>query len=196
MHKIRRYFFSGIALVLPIVITVYILMGLFRFTDGLLGRYINYYFKIRFGYTIPGLGLVIFLLIILFSGFIAANFLGKKLLRLLESWFLKMPLVSKIYPHIKQFVGIVLDKDKTALKKVVLVEYPRKGVYSLGFITNERLPEIEEKAQGEIITVLIPSVPNPYSGYFFFFKKEEVIYLDMSVEDAIKLVVSGGVLQP
>lgn len=196
MHKIRRYFFSGIALILPVIITIYILAAFFRFADGLLGRYINYYLKKQFGYSIPGLGLLIFILVIFFSGFVAANFLGKRLLRLLERWFLKMPLVSKIYPHIKQFVDIVLDKEKSALKKVVLVEYPRKGVYSLGFITNEGMLEIEKKTGSGIITVLIPSVPNPYSGFFFFFKKEEVIYLDMSVEDAIKLVVSGGVLQP
>lgn len=196
MHKIRRYFFSGIALILPIVITIYILAAVFRFADGLLGRYINYYLKKQFGYNIPGLGLLIFILVIFITGFVAANFLGKKILHLLERWFLKIPLVSKIYPHIKQFVDIVLDKEKSALKKVVLVEYPRRGVYSLGFITNEGILEIEKKTGSGIITVLIPSVPNPYSGFFFFFKKEEVIYLDMSVEDAIKLVVSGGVLQP
>jgi uncharacterized membrane protein len=129
MHRIRTYLLTGIALILPIVITVYILVGLFRFTDGLLGRYINYYFRSNFGYTIPGLGLLLFLLIILTVGFFATNFLGKKLLHLLEKLFLKIPFVSKIYPHAKQFINFVVAKDKPSFKKAVLVEYPRKGVF-------------------------------------------------------------------
>lgn len=196
MHKLRKYFFSGIVVVTPIVITVSILSALFRFTDGLLGRYINYYLKKNLGYGIPGLGLIIFLLVILVVGFFAANFLGKKILRLLEAWFLKIPFVSRIYPHIKQFVDLVAAKEKPSFKKVVLIEYPRNGIYSLGFITNEGMKEIEEKTGQNIVTVIIPSIPNPFSGFFVFCKKEELIYLDITVEEAIKQVVSGGVLQP
>lgn len=196
MHKLRKYFFTGIALILPLIITTYILAALFRFADGLLGRYINFYFKQYFGYTIPGLGLLLFLLIILFTGFFAANYLGKRILHLLERWFLKIPFVSKIYPYIKQFIDMVFAKDKPTFKKVVLIEYPRKGVYSLGFITNEGLKEVEGKVGSEIVTVLIPSIPNLYSGYFVFCKKEDVIYLDMTIEQGVKLVISGGVLQP
>jgi uncharacterized membrane protein len=196
MDKLRRYFLSGIALILPILITLYILIGLFRFCDGLLGRYINYYFKHNFGYTIPGLGLLLFLIIILVTGFIATNFLGKRLLHLLERWFIKLPFVAKIYPHVKQFTDYVFGQEKPSFKKVVLVEYPRKGVYSLGFVTNEGMREVENRTKEEIVTVLIPIAPNPFSGFFVFFKKEEVIYLDMKIDEAIKLIVSGGVLQP
>lgn len=196
MHKLRKYFLSGIVVVTPIVITIYILGALFRFTDGLLGRYINYYLRKTLGYTIPGLGLIIFLLVILIVGFFAANFLGKKILRLLEGWFLKIPFVSKIYPHIKQFVDLVAAKEKPSFKKVVLVEYPRKGIYALGFVTNEGMKAVEEKTGQEVVTVIIPSIPNPFSGFFVFCKKEELIYLDITVEEGIKQVVSGGVLQP
>ena len=196
MHKLRTYFLTGIALILPILITVYILVGLFRFVDVLLGQYIYYYFLQNFGYTIPGLGILLFLVIILAMGIFATNFLGKRLLRLAERIFLAIPFVSKIYPHAKQFINFVVGKEKPSFKKVVLVEYPRKGVYSLGFVMNERMRQIEEKVKQEIVTVLIPISPNPLSGYFVFFNKEEVIYLDMSVEDGMKLVISGGVLQP
>lgn len=183
-------------MILPLIITIYILTGLFRFADGLLGRYINYYLKKNFGYAVPGLGLLLFILVILVAGFFATNYLGKKLLRLIERWFIKLPFISKIYPYAKQFIDFLVARDKPSFKKVVLVEYPRKGVYSLGFITNEGISEIEKKTQSSIVTVLIPSVPNPFSGFFAFFKKEEVINLDLSVEEAIKLVISGGVLQP
>lgn len=196
MHKLRKYFLSGVILILPIFITIYILVGLFRFSDGLLGKYINYYFRSNFGYTIPGLGLLLFLAVILITGFFAANFLGKRLLHLLERWFIKLPLVSKIYPYVKQFIDLVLTKERPSFKKVVLVEYPRKGVYSLGFVMNEAMAEVERKTGRQIVTVLIPSVPNPYSGFFVFCNKEDVVYLDISIEDGIKLVVSGGVLQP
>ena len=196
MHKLRKYFLSGIALILPIIITIYILVGLFRFADGLLGKYINYYFNNRFGYTIPGLGLLLFIIIILIAGFIAKNFLGKKLLHLLERLFLKIPFVSKVYPHVKQFIDFIAGKEKPSFKKVVLVEYPRKGTYSLGLVANEGISEIEKRTGQSIITVLIPLSPNPLSGFFVFFRKEEVIYLDMTVEEAIKLIVSCGVLQP
>ncbi|MFQ5681120.1 MAG: DUF502 domain-containing protein [Candidatus Omnitrophota bacterium] len=196
MSKLRTYFLSGIALILPIIITVYILVGLFRFTDGLLGGYINYYLRRQFGYAIPGLGLLLFLLVILATGFFAANFFGKRLLRLLERWFLKLPFVSKIYPHIKQFIDFVVTKDKPAFKKAVLVEYPRKGAYSLGFVVNEGMSEVKQKTGRDIVTVLIPCVPNPYSGFFVFFDKQEVVYLDITIEQSLKLVISGGVLQP
>ncbi|MDP1852881.1 MAG: DUF502 domain-containing protein [Candidatus Omnitrophota bacterium] len=196
MRKLRKYFFTGIALTLPLIITIYILAALFRFADGLLGRYINLYFKQYFGYTIPGLGLLLFLLIILLTGFFATNYLGKRILHLLERWFLKIPFVSKIYPYIKQFIDMVFAKDKPTFKKVVLIEYPRKGIYSLGFITNEGLKEVEAKINSEIVTVLIPSIPSLYSGYFVFCKKEDVLYLDMTIEQGVKLVISGGILQP
>lgn len=196
VHKLRQYFLAGIVLVTPIAITVYILVAVFRFTDGLLGKYLNFYIKANLGYSIPGLGLLLFLIIILIAGFFAKNFLGKKIMHLLEGWFLKLPFVSRIYPHVKQFIDLVVAKEKPSFKKVVLIEYPRKGIFSLGFITNESMSEVEEKTREKVVTVLIPSIPNPFSGFFVFCKKEELIYLDITVEEGIKQVVSGGVLQP
>ncbi|PIQ88239.1 MAG: hypothetical protein COV72_09345 [Candidatus Omnitrophica bacterium CG11_big_fil_rev_8_21_14_0_20_42_13] len=196
MHKLRNYFLSGIALLLPIIITVNILVWFFTFLDGMLGKYINHYLLNNFGYAIPGLGLLLFVFIVFIIGFFAANFLGKKLLYVLEACFIRLPFVAKIYPHIKQFINFLFGKEKPSFKKVVLVEYPRKGVYSLGFIVNEGLSAVEERIKQQVVTVLVPNIPNPFSGVFLFFIKEDLMYLDMTIEDAIKLVISGGVLQP
>jgi uncharacterized membrane protein len=196
MSKLRRYFITGLIVILPLVATIYILAGIFNFSDGLLGRFINDYLEKTIGFYIPGLGLLLFLTIILLVGFLVTNILFKRLFYHLETLFLKFPLIRQIYPAVKQIVDYLFSKEKPAFKKVVIVEYPRKGVWSLGFITNEAMKDVEDKTNQKVLNVFIPSTPNPMTGYFIFVPKNDAVFLDISVEDGLRMVISGGVFNP
>lgn len=196
MSRLRRYFITGLIVILPLVATIYILVGIFNFSDRLLGRFINEYLEKTIGFYIPGLGLLLFLTIILLVGFLVTNILFKRLLFRLEILFLKFPLIRQIYPAAKKIVEYLFSKDKPAFKKVVIVEYPRKGIWSIGFITNEAMKDAEDKTHQELLNVFIPSTPNPMTGYFIFVPKNDAVFLDISVEDGLKMIVSGGVFNP
>lgn len=196
MLKIRRYFITGLLLVLPIFISFYILFVIFRFVDGIFGGFINSYLKANFGFFIPGIGFILGGAIVLFSGFLATHFLGKKALPALEQWFLKLPGIRQIYPAAKQIIEFLFSKDKAAFKQVVLAEYPSKGMWSIGFLTNEAFDEAREKIAQELVHVFIPSTPGPWSGFLILVPRKDIKLLDMSVEGAIKLIISGGILKP
>jgi uncharacterized membrane protein len=197
MKKKRKYFLTGLLIVLPVLITVYLFISLFAFFDNILGRYISRLTLTYLGFKVPGLGLLVFILLIFSTGFFATNFIGRKLLHYLENFWFKFPVIKKIYPAAKQVTRFLFSpRDPSALQRVVLVEYPSKGVYSIGFITNHVDKEIQEKTGKELLNVLIPSVPNPLSGFVVLVPRVEVINLDMTVEEAIKIIVSGGVLNP
>lgn len=196
MVRLRRYFFIGLGLLLPVVITTYIIIAVFNFTDNLIGKYIDRFLLSEFGFTIPGLGILVTALIIILVGFLSTHFLGKRMALLLERLFLRLPIVRQLYPSAKKVVSFFLSGKQQAFKHVVLVEYPRKGIWSLAFITNEGMPEAQRKIGKEMLNVFIPSTPGPLTGYFMFIPKEDIIFLDVSVEDALKMFVSGGVLNP
>lgn len=194
--KLYKYLVAGLAVTLPIAITCYILFIFFRFADGLLGKFLNKFLKDMLGYPIPGIGIFTSLILVLLVGIIATNFLGKRMFPLFEGWFSKLPFVNAVYPSAKQMIDFLFSKEKIAFKKVVMIEYPRKGVYSMGFVTNEGMEEIDRKALKEMVSVFIASTPSPFTGYFLFVPKEEVIFLDMTVEEAVKLIVSAGIISP
>lgn len=196
--KIERYFLTGLVVLLPLVITLYLLFIIFKFADGLLGKYITQYLKDALGYYIPGIGLILTLLIVLLVGILARSVFLRRIVPAFEAWFSSLPLVRSIYPSSKQIVKFFLSNENKAMfKKVVLIEYPRKGLYSLGFVTNEGFDEAERRTgQNDLVTVLVPGAPGPFTGYFVFLPREEVIFLDMSIEDGIKMVVSAGILTP
>ncbi|MBM3254358.1 MAG: DUF502 domain-containing protein, partial [Candidatus Omnitrophica bacterium] len=162
--KLYRYFISGLVVTLPVAITCYILFVFFKFADGFLGKFLNKYLKDTIGYSIPGLGLILSLIFVLIVGIITRNFLGKKLFPLIERGFLRLPLVNIIYPSAKQMVNFLFSKEKIAFKRVVIIEYPRKGIYSIGFITNEGMEETNRKSGREMISVFIASTPSPLTG--------------------------------
>lgn len=193
---LRKYFITGLIFILPLVITIYILAITFKFVDNLLGKYINNYLLKTIGFAIPGLGLLLTLILILVSGIFAANIIGKKIIPWLEKFWIKLPIVRQIYLSSKQLVDFIFSKDKVGFKRVVMIEYPRQGLYSIGFITNENFEEAKQKTNKNLITILIASTPSPFTGYFVLVPKEEVIFLDISIEDGIKLIISGGVLTP
>jgi len=193
----RKYFITGLLIVLPVLVTLYLFVSLFAFFDNILGRYISYFTVSYFGLKLPGLGLLVFILLIFISGFLATNFIGRRLFVYFEHLWLRFPVVKKIYPAIKQITQFLFSPKLHAnIQKVVLIEYPRKGIYSLGFVTNQADAAISDRTAKALLNVLVPSVPNPWSGFVVFMPSEEVIYLDMTVEDAIKIIVSGGVFNP
>lgn len=196
MSRIKRYFFTGLIVTLPIVITAYVLFFAFRFIDGFWGSLINYYLYKNFGFKIPGIGFFIGIITILAVGFLATNFLGKKVFSMFEKWFLSFPFIRQIYPAVKQIVGFFISKDKPAFRNVVLVEYPSKGIWSIGFITNDSFREASDKVGKELLHVFIATTPSPLSGFLILVPKEELRFLDISIEDGLKLIVSGGILKP
>lgn len=196
MQKLRRYFLTGLVLVLPLFITFYILFLSFKFIDGILGGFINNYLRANWGFFVPGIGIFLGILIVWLAGFIATHFLGKRVMSALEASFMALPGARQIYPAAKQIVSFLFSKDKAAFKQVVLVEYPSKGIWSIGFLTNDGFAEANQKAAEELSHVFIPSTPGPWSGFLVLIPRKNIKHLDISVEDGIKLIVSGGILKP
>jgi len=192
----RRYFLTGLLITLPVFITLYLLYGVFIFIDNIWGKLINFYLKKHLGFAIPGLGFILGIVTIFLIGFIATNLFGRRLFMAVESWFLKLPLVRQIYYPAKQVVNSLVSKDKPAFKKVVLVEYPSKGIWSVGFLTNESFKEAQEKSGEELLHVFIATTPSPFTGFLILVPKKDVKLLDITIEEGIKLIVSGGILKP
>ena len=196
MRKIRRYFLTGLAVILPIILTIYIIVAIFRFADRFLGGFLNRYLERILGFYVPGLGLIVSLIIVFIVGFLATVLLGRRVFGLFERIFLKFPLVHQIYPSVKQIVNFIFSKERHGFKKVVLIEYPRKGIYSIGFVTAKGKGEIQGKIPQGVLSLLVPTTPNPTSGVYLLVPEDEAIALDMSVEEGLKVVISGGTIMP
>lgn len=196
IKKIRHYFATGLLVSLPIFITSYLIFAVFRFIDGIFGKVVNVFLKKHLGFSVPGIGIIIGLAIVFLIGFVAANFFGRRLFKALEAWFLRFPFIRQIYPAAKQIVDSFMSKDGPAFKKVVLAEYPSKGLWAIGFVTNESFQEANEKGGDELVHVLIATTPSPLTGFLALIPKKNLKFLDISVEDGIKLIVSGGIVKP
>jgi uncharacterized membrane protein len=194
--RIRYYFATGFLITLPVFITLYFLFIIFRFIDGIFGKVVNFYIKQYLGFAIPGVGIIISILIVFAVGFAAANFFGKRIIRALESWFLKFPFIRNIYPAAKQIVDSFISKDSPAFKKVVLVQYPSKGIWAVGFLTNESFKEANDKTGRDLLHVFIATTPSPLTGFLILAPREDVVELDISVEEGVKLIISGGIVKP
>lgn len=183
---VRRYLLAGLAALFPVAVTFWILQWLFNTADRALGRYL--------GFQFPGVGLVATFLLVLVVGFFVVHLFGRAVFRIMESWFHRLPIVRTIYPPVKQLSEFLFggDSGQKRFRRAVLVEYPRKGAYSIGFVTNEvELPQVRS---GTILAVLIPQPPSPVTGPIIFLPKEDVWDLGISVEDAVKIIVSGGIV--
>jgi uncharacterized membrane protein len=196
MSKLRRYFITGLLTILPIFLTLYLLFIIFKMIDNIIGRYINSYLLAEHGFTIPGLGFIMLLLIFMITGFFVSHLLHKKTVPFIESLFLRIPIVRQVYPSIKQIIGFIFSKEKAVFNKVVMVEYPSQGIWSVGFMTNDGFREAQEITGQELVHVLIGSTPSPWSGFFIMVPRKSVKFLEMSAEEGIKLIVSGGILKP
>jgi len=193
----RKYVIAGLLVWMPLGITFLVI----RAIVGLLDRTLlllpePYQPDNLLGMHIPGLGVLLAAILVLTTGMIVANFLGKRLVVAWEHFLARIPLVRSLYAAIKQIMEAVLSTDAQSFRKVLLIEYPRKGVWSLAFLTSDNLGEVQAKTRGEVISVFIPTTPNPTSGFIIMVPKDEVIELDMAVEDGLKMIISLGVAVP
>ena len=196
--KIRAYFFTGIVVTAPVAITLYMAYKFIVWIDRLVNQILppQYKFDEILPFTIPGIGLVVLVLALILVGMFAAGFLGKFFLRLGEWIVYKVPLISSIYSVLKQIFETFFSTKTQAFSKVVMLEYPRKGIWILGFVSSELRGEVKEKFAEEMLNVFIPTTPNPTSGFLIFVPKKDTIELDMKVEEGIKFVISGGLVEP
>lgn len=196
-RRLRTYFLTGLVVLIPLVLTVYIIWKLFYAIDGLLRGVVTNVLE-RFGIPISsvGLGFISVILLILLTGLIAKNYFGRKLIQLGELIFARIPLINRIYRAIQQISNAFFSERREVFKKAVLIEYPRKGVYSLAFLTQDTKGEVQDRLKQDMVSVFLPTTPNPTSGFLLFVPKRDVIEMNMSIEEALKLVISGGVIAP
>jgi len=187
--RIRNNFIAGVVVLIPIGITIYLTLFLISISSKILPKEINpnYYLP----YNIPGLEILIAILLITLIGWLSLSFIGKRLLNILNNVLQKIPILRTIYSAIVQMTE-TFTKTNKGKKNVVLVEYPRKGSWAVGFATKENDGEISDKTNKKLINVFVPTTPNPTSGFLLMFPKEDVIYLDLSFEEASKFIVSAG----
>jgi uncharacterized membrane protein len=198
LKKLRTAFLTGLIVIVPVVFTYWIVLWLFNLADGLLAGFLDFLGSVFPGFrlNIPGLGAVLTLSIILGMGVLATNLLGRRLIRIGEDLLLRLPVVRSVYQTMKQITDALLSQNHAAFKHVVMVEYPRKGLWTIGFVTAEMGGEVRDLAGEEVINVFFPTTPNPTSGWLAVVPRKDVAFLRMSVEEGLKLVISGGVLAP
>ena len=188
-NRLRNYFIAGIVAIIPIGITLYLTMFIIEVSSKLIPKEINPNNYLPF--SIPGLEIILSIIIITFIGGLSVSFVGKKILQLINDLFKRIPFLRTIYSAINQMTESFTNKDK-GKKSVVLVEYPRKGSWAVGFATKDNQGEISKKTNSELVNVFVPTTPNPTSGFLLMFPKKEIIYLDMTFEEASKFIVSAG----
>lgn len=197
MAILRRYLIAGILVWLPLGVTVLVVRLFVDLLDGsMLLVPAEYRPEALFGFSIPGLGVVLSVVIILFTGMIAANFFGKQIVEGWESLLARIPLVRSVYSSVKQITETLFSSSGQSFRKVLLVEYPRREMWTLAFQTSTDIGEAQRKTGQDVVNVYVPTTPNPTSGFFIMIPKKDVIELDMSVDDGLKMLISMGVMVP
>ena len=193
LARIRNYFIAGVVVLIPIGITIYLTLFLVSISSKILPKEINpnHYLP----YNIPGVEILMSVILITLIGFLSLSFIGRKLLDVFDNILKKIPILRTIYSAIVQMTETFTKSDNKK-KNVVLVEYPRKGSWAVGFATRENTGEISNKVKQKLINVFVPTTPNPTSGFLLMFPKEDVIYLDLTFEEASKFIVSAGTSNP
>ena len=198
MSRIRSWFFTGILVMTPLILTIYVVWAFITFVDNLVVPMVPYYYRpsTYLPFPIPGLGLIIVFIFTTFVGILATGLFGRTVIRLWENILSRMPVVRSVYSAIKQILETVMATQSDAFRQAVLVEYPRKDIWAIGFVTGSTKGEVGENVNKKMVNVFMPTTPNPTSGFLLFFPEKDLIFLKMSVEDALKLVVSGGMVIP
>jgi uncharacterized membrane protein len=193
MARLRNNFIAGVVVLIPIGITVYLTLFIIKISSKILPKELNpnHYLP----YNIPGVEIIISIILITFIGWLSLSIIGKKLLEMFNNILKRIPILRTIYSAFEQMLDMFTKSDKKT-KNVVLVEYPRKGSWAVGFATKENKSEISHKSKQNLVNVFVPTTPNPTSGFLLMFPKEEVIYLDMSFEEASRFIVSAGSSEP
>ncbi|MGQ0665859.1 MAG: DUF502 domain-containing protein [Nitrospiraceae bacterium] len=190
---LKRYFLTGLLVVTPIWGTILVLKTLFVAVDGILGDVLA---KLVPDHYVPGLGIVALILLIFVVGLLAANFIGRQIVKHWEDWLNRLPLVRGIYSTLKSMMDILSFSDRGSYHRVVLIQFPKNGHYCFAFVTGVTKGETTALSQEPLIHVYVPTSPNPTSGYFLLVPEREVKSVDISVEEAMKLIVSGGLYTP
>ena len=191
--SLRTYFFTGVVVLIPIGITLYLTKFIIQISSKIIPEEINPNNYLPF--SIPGLEILISIIVITLVGGLSFSFLGKKVLQLINDLFKRIPILRTIYSAITQMTETFTNKDDSK-RSVVLVEYPRKGTWAVGFATKKNETEISSKTNKNLINVFLPTTPNPTSGFLLMFPEEEIVYLDMTFEEASKFIVSAGTSAP
>src|SRR3989338_6817173 len=165
MKSLRRYLIAGLTVFLPLLLTVYVLILTFNFIDGFLGKFLKPICLAFLGFYFRGLSIAVFILLLVLIGFLVTNFLGRRLYPFIERLILRLPFFRQVYPAMKEIAIFLFSRDKPTFKQVVLIEYPRKGVYAVGFLMNDSLATLSDITKENLCSVLIPSSPSPFSGF-------------------------------
>ena len=202
--RLRAYFLAGVLVTTPLAVTIALATWLIDFVDSRVVPLIpaqynpDSYLKEYLGYEIglPGLGLIVLIIFITLVGALTAGFLGRIVLRFYENMLNRMPVIRSVYGATKQILETVLKHQSSAFRQPVLVEYPRRGMWAVAFITGRTEGEVQDLIADDLINVFLPTTPNPTSGFLLFVPKEDLIILKMTVEEAIKMVISAGIVTP
>lgn len=197
MKRLRDYLIAGLLVWIPIGVTIFVvrlLNGLMNQSLVLLPR--RYQPEQWLGFEIPGLGIVLTLALLVITGFLAANIVGRRMVSFGESLLRRIPFVRSVYSASKNFAEVVFSEGNESFKKVLLIQYPRKGIYSLAFQTASTLGEVQARTGEEVVCTFVPTTPNPTSGYIVMVPRGEIIELDMTIDDALKMIFSLGVVVP
>jgi len=194
---IKRWFFTGVILLAPIMVTIYLFITIVRSMDSLISLApVAWQPDQLLGFHFPGLGVAFTFAIVLLTGMLGASFIGRWLVRMGESIVERIPLVRTVYGALKNVLETVLRDNQDSFRRVVLIEYPRCGSYSLGFVSGSGHGEVQEKTDGNVLAVFVPTSPIPTSGFLLYIPESDTRPLEMSVEDGMKCVISAGVITP
>ena len=195
----RNNFLTGLIIVAPVVITIYLTWTIIEFVDARVVPWVPevYNPKTYIEYDIPGFGLFIFLVLTTIVGYFTRNLFGRQIVRIAESWVDRLPIVRTIYNALKQIAETILNQSQTSFRNACVIEYPRKGLWAIAFVSTDTKGEIPSRTgEAQMMSVFLPTTPNPTSGFLLFVPKQDVVILDMSVEEAAKLVISAGLVTP
>tara|TARA_B110000003_G_scaffold113965_1_gene116594 strand:+ start:3113 stop:3757 length:645 start_codon:yes stop_codon:yes gene_type:complete len=198
LSKIRSYFLTGIVVTAPVGLTFYVAILFIGFIDGKVRNIIpaKYHYDNLLPIEIPGIGLLFVFVLLTFIGFLTAGLIGRFIIKLGERIISRLPIIRSVYGALKQIFESVLASSSKSFREVVLIEYPRKGVWAIGFITGDTKGEVQNTTKENMVNVFLPTTPNPTSGFLLFIPRKEVTILDMNVEEGIKMVISGGIVTP
>lgn len=202
LSRVRNYFLTGIIVTAPIAITFAVAMWVINWIDSKVVPLIPIPYNPQVllqnytGLHIPGIGLVVVLIGLTIIGFLAAGLLGRFIVRVGENLLNRMPIIRSIYGALKQIFETVLRSSSRSFREVALIEYPRRGIWAIGFITTKTTGEVRSEIKEDVVNVFLPTTPNPTSGFLLFVPRKDLIVLDMGVEEAIKMIVSAGIVTP
>lgn len=196
--RLRAYFLAGVVITAPISITFYLAWMFVAFVDSRVTPLIPaaYNPTTYLPFALPGLGLVIVLVVLTLIGALTAGFVGRMVMRFYDRVLGRMPVLRSIYSATKQIIETVVAHQSTAFREAVLVEYPRRGIWCIGFLTGVTRGEVQKLTEQEVLNVFLPTTPNPTSGFLLFVPRGDLVILDMTVEEALKMVISGGIVTP